>query len=209
MYMTRMELDRSRRATIAALASPNKLHGAIESGFSGDRQRRLWRIDELDGRCYLLVVSEDAPDLSCAAAQFAPAPDCWQTREYDAFLQRITVGSRWHFRLSANPTISYPREGEKRGKVCAHVTAEQQKAWLMQRAGKCGFRLKEEDYEVVKRGVLNFYKGADRKRVTLGVCEYEGWLEIADADLMRETLTKGIGRGKAYGLGLLTIARRM
>ena len=30
MYMTRMELDRSRRATILALAFPNTLHGAIE-----------------------------------------------------------------------------------------------------------------------------------------------------------------------------------
>ncbi|MBQ6121254.1 MAG: type I-E CRISPR-associated protein Cas6/Cse3/CasE [Clostridia bacterium] len=208
MYMTRMELDRSRRATILALASPNKLHGAIESSFSGERQRRLWRIDELNGKCYLLVVSEAKPDFSAAAAQFAPTPDCWETREYGTFLQRITVGSHWHFRLSANPTISHSREGEKRGKVYAHVTAEQQKNWLMQRAAKSGFRLKE-DYEVVKRDTLTFYKGADRKRVTLGVCEYEGWLEVTDADLMRAALTNGIGRGKAYGLGLLTIAQRI
>ena len=55
--------------------------------------------------------------------------------------------------------------------------------------------------------MTTFSKGPDRRRVTLGCCEYEGVLEVTDADLFRAALTEGIGRGKAYGLGLLTVMR--
>ena len=36
---------------------------------------------------------------------------------------------------------------------------------------------------------------------------YEGLLTVTDAAKFREALTSGIGRGKAYGLGLLTVVR--
>ena len=35
---------------------------------------------------------------------------------------------------------------------------------------------------------------------------YEGSLTVTDADLFRKALTEGIGREKAFGMGLLTIA---
>lgn len=211
MYMTRMELDLTRRETLLALAAPGKLHGAIESGFAGERRRRLWRVDELNGRSYVLIVSEDVPNLTAAAAQFGPADALWQTRNYDPFLRAIAPGSVWHFRLSANPTVSVPGQKGERGRVCAHVTAQQQKKWLLDRAQKHGFALREEDFEVVRRKVVTFNKGESRRRVTLGTCVFEGRLKVTDADLLRQALTQGIGRGKAYGLGLLTLAadRRM
>ena len=204
--MPRLELDRSRRETQMALASPNRLHGAIESGFPGERQRRLWRLDELQGRLFLLLVSDEAPDLSAVRAQFSPPGATWETRDYGAFLERIGNGSKWRFRLGANPTISAPRAEAQRGKILAHVTAAQQKQWLLDRAEKHGFRLTEESFEVVKRGFLSFAKGKERRKVTLGICTFEGSLEVTDADRFREALTRGVGRGKAYGLGLMTVA---
>ena len=36
---------------------------------------------------------------------------------------------------------------------------------------------------------------------------YEGMLTVTDAELFRQALTQGIGREKAYGMGLLTIMR--
>lgn len=41
MYLSRVELDLTRRSTMAALAAPQKLHGAVESAFAGERRRRL------------------------------------------------------------------------------------------------------------------------------------------------------------------------
>ncbi|MGX8705188.1 MAG: type I-E CRISPR-associated protein Cas6/Cse3/CasE [bacterium] len=207
MYMTRLELDPLKRATQKALAAPAMLHGAVEAGFSGLRRRRLWRVDELNGRCYLLIVSLDMPELASAAAQFAPEGATWETRSYDEFLSNITSGSRWRFRLAANPTVSHVEQNNTRGKVYAHVTVQQQKQWLMDRSEKHGFRLKEDDFDVTRRGVLSFAKGPRRQHVTLGYCVFDGTLEVADAVLLRQTLTDGLGRGKAYGLGMLTLAR--
>lgn len=45
-----------------------------------------------------------------------------------------------------------------------------------------------------------------RKPVTLVTVTFEGRLEITDPDALRRTLTHGIGRARAYGCGLLTLA---
>ena len=48
MYLSRTELDPARRSTMIALTSPQKFHGAVENSFSGERRRRLWRLDRLN-----------------------------------------------------------------------------------------------------------------------------------------------------------------
>ncbi len=35
---------------------------------------------------------------------------------------------------------------------------------------------------------------------------YEGMLRVENADLLKQALVDGVGRGKAYGMGLLTVA---
>ena len=70
MYLSRVELDPTRRSTMAALSAPQKLHGAVESAFAGERRRRLWRLDRLGERLYLLLLSEELPDLTGLCAQF-------------------------------------------------------------------------------------------------------------------------------------------
>ncbi|CAL9573801.1 MULTISPECIES: type I-E CRISPR-associated protein Cas6/Cse3/CasE [unclassified Streptomyces] len=44
------------------------------------------------------------------------------------------------------------------------------------------------------------------KPVTVVTATFEGRLEITDPDAMRRTLTQGVGRARAYGCGLLTLA---
>ena len=36
---------------------------------------------------------------------------------------------------------------------------------------------------------------------------YEGTLEVTDVERFKKALTEGIGRGKAYGMGMMTIVR--
>ena len=71
MYLSRVELDDSLRSTMQALVSPQKLHGAVESAFSGERRRALWRLDRLGGKLYLLIVSGEVPALASIAASLA------------------------------------------------------------------------------------------------------------------------------------------
>lgn len=105
MYLSRVELDPTRRSTMAALAAPQKLHGAVESAFGGERRRRMWRLDRLGEQLYLLLLSEDAPELSGVVEQFGTGAAA-ETRSYDPLLQRVEPGSCWQFRLTANPTKS-------------------------------------------------------------------------------------------------------
>ena len=117
MYLSRAELDPTRRSTMIALTSPQKFHGAVENSFSGERRRRLWRLDSLNGKLYLLLLSEELPDLTGLCAQFGTgaAPE---TRRYEPLLERVTPGSCWQFRLTANPTLHPERPGGPAGAGC-------------------------------------------------------------------------------------------
>ena len=56
---------------------------------------------------------------------------------------------------------------------------------------------------------LRFAKSGDRRHpVTLLAVTYEGVLEVTDPQAFCQMLTNGLGRGKAYGLGLMTILQR-
>lgn len=207
MILSRMELDPTKRETRLALAAPSRFHGAIESAFPGERRRRLWRLDVLHGTPYLLILSEDCPDLTGAVTQFGipERQPLWESRDYSPLLSRAVAGSHWRFRLTANPTVSKSRAGE-RGKVLAHITPHFQKQWLMKQSGKRGFSLCEDEFEVVSSQWLHFDKKG-RNAVTLLSVTFEGVLTVTDEVLFRKTLTEGIGRGKAYGMGLLTLMR--
>ena len=207
MYLSRVELDPTRRSTMTALAAPQKFHGAVESAFSGERRRRLWRLDRLGEKLYLLLLSEEMPDLSGVVEQFgtgaAPA-----SRNYDPLLARITPGSRWQFRLAANPTKSC-KDAQKpaaRGTVTAHCTTQYQKQWLLDRTAKHGFALTEDSFTVTRVQWQHFAKHGSRP-VSLLAVTYEGVLQVTDPEAFRNLLCQGMGRGKAYGRGLLTVMR--
>ncbi|MBU5453518.1 type I-E CRISPR-associated protein Cas6/Cse3/CasE [Pseudoflavonifractor sp. MSJ-30] len=202
-----MRLDINNRRTLSALASPAKFHGAVESAFSGQRQRNLWRIDSRGAQNYLLILSGEKPDITQAVQQFAPPGETWQTKDYTQLLNRISQGSRWQFRLCANPTYSVPAGPGQRGRVCAHSTPEHQAAWLERQSERHGFVLKKDEFAVMKSVWYRFRKGNTGKNVTFLAVTYEGYLEVRDPELFCRMLCSGIGHGKAYGAGLMTLVR--
>lgn len=206
MYLSKIRLDAANRNTLRALSAPTKFHGALESSFPGERQRRLWRLDRLNGELYLLLLSETIPELSGFCVQFCRASEDAQTKDYETLLSRIQNGTTWRFRLTANPVKSLKRSNE-RGKVTAHITSTHQKEWLLAHCQQHGFRLEKDAFDVIQSRWYQFYK-PDQKRVSLLAVTYEGVLEVTDVERFRDALCNGIGRGKAYGMGLLTVMRR-
>lgn len=207
MYLTRMKLDISKRKTMLALSTPSVFHGAVESSFTGERGRNLWRIDQLGGNYYLLILSENEPDLTEAQNQFGSDEVKWESKDYTALTDRVKEGTVWQFRLVANPTYSVTREGQKRGSVRAHTTPEHQMEWLIKESQKHGFQLLENSYSVASSQWYHFSKGLKGKRISMLAVSYEGILEVKDAAEFRETLLSGIGREKAYGMGLMTLVQ--
>ena len=191
---------------MAALAAPQKLHGAVESAFAGERRRRLWRLDRLGERLYLLLLSEDAPELSGVVEQFGTGAAA-ETRSYDRFaaggagqLLAVPADCKPHQKLQRHPK---PRSAGNRGRTLHNTVPEAVAVGARRKARLC---LREEGFTVTRVQWQHFAKHGTRP-VTLLAVTYEGVLQVTDAEQFRALLCQGMGRGKAYGLGLMTVMR--
>lgn len=80
----------------------------------------------------------------------------------------------------------------------------EQEEWLWAQAAKHGFAVSEGSFAVTRKQTYHFKKNGTRP-VTLLAVTYEGILQVTDPEAFKALLCEGIGRGKAYGLGLMTI----
>jgi CRISPR system Cascade subunit CasE len=205
MYLSRIEINKQRTETKRALLNLQIMHASVKACFPESKGRILWRADTLGHNLYILIVSQIKPDFTAFVRQYG-WPESEQTgesRDYKQLLDRIDTDSKWRFRLTANPVYA------SNGKRCAHIAVDEQRKWLSDRAERNGFSLQEYSFDVVSRDTVKFSKGDkdDRHKVTLSRATFEGDLTISDIDLFKSALTDGIGRAKAYGCGLLTVAK--
>lgn len=219
MFLTRFRMNPQRRGSVRLIASPQRMHATVLSAFPPDRAespqgRVLWRLDTPSRHEWnLFVVSPARPSMEqlqdeCGWSQ----EQSWQIADYGPFLEALAAGQRWAFRLTANPVRAVAGERDTRGKVVPHVTAEQQRGWLLERADRHGFSLEGDLAEQVlvtrrERDSFERGRGERRQRATVSRAQFDGLLEVTDPELLRTSLTQGIGRAKAYGCGLLTLAR--
>lgn len=206
MILTRIKLDPARRKTMMALNNPNIFHGAIESSRPGERTRILWRLDSLNSQLYLLLLSENPLSTELIEKEFGYPDEKAQEKSYDRFLENIKKGSKWNFRLTANPVFAQKSEKQgERGKVIPYASVLKRTEWLEKKALSNGFSINPEEVRIVHSDWIRFRKEGTSSPVTIKSATYEGVLTVTDPDLFRKALVDGIGRGKAYGLGLLTV----
>lgn len=207
MYISRVALDSNDRKKLKDLTHLGAYHNWVESSFPEElranvRSRKLWRIDTLKGEKYLLLISEAEPDKKCLEKYGVSGTA--QTKPYDKFLESINEERVYRFRVTLNPVKSISQGIGKRGRVVPEITAEQQMAFLESRAGKLGFELIPDEYQIVERSWEPFTKQG-QKMIRLNKVTYEGMLKVTQKDVFYRTLTEGIGKKKAYGFGLMTI----
>ena len=224
MFLTKIDLAPERRLARKYLGSPQAMHAVVmgaTGGNIGDGPGRvLWRVDR-GTTTALYILSPLEPDCSQLVAEVGAAGTQARTLDYSPFLASLDAGQLWAFRLTANPSYSASRGPGVRGQRYGHVTVEQQRQWLVERAPRHGFELMPVDHVddegsdgavmVVhrERPVFNRRRseGEGRDRVTINRTVYEGVLRITDPESLRRALIAGIGRSKAYGCGLMTLAR--
>jgi CRISPR system Cascade subunit CasE len=183
-------------------------HGAIESSFKENRERNLWRIDNLNGQLYLLILSKTMPDVALISTNLGQDVISGETKDYSKFLSNIKKGDKLRFRITANPTVCVGSENKgERGKVTACGTVEFQKKWLIEKSAKNGFALADNSFDVVQVKWQKFHKRNNKNVVSLLAVSYEGVLEVTDTEMFNSALVNGIGRAKAYGMGLMTVMR--
>lgn len=234
--MTRRETRRMLASPYrihAALSGSFSGHDSSENG-EGRLLWRVDR--ETDGSTNLFIVSPQIPSLAGLNEQIGwPDLDRqWQTRSYDGFLSQIDVGQVYGFRLCANPVVSRTSIKNSHGnsKRVAHLTPLQQMAWLVgeavyQEAGveASDYIMKESETRAARNGFevehgsdgslqlaiseiskRVFRQGIMGRTITLATARYDGILKVTDSEKMRHALTRGIGHGKGFGCGLLTLA---
>lgn len=220
-YFSRFMINPQRRGAWKLLRSPQAMHAAVMATLPPDtdysESRILWRLDESKHAPTLYMLSPEKPDFSALVEQAG-----WQTRpgesaHYGRLLAKLENGQEWAFRLAANPVKRHTNKQTGKREVFPHVTAEQQQAWIRERAPQWGFEVipavEGQDVEecpmVSSRQDLAFARrNAEGKvgKVTHRKAQFDGALRITDVELFRKSLLSGMGRGKAYGMGLLTLA---
>ncbi|RLU82582.1 type I-E CRISPR-associated protein Cas6/Cse3/CasE [Streptomyces griseocarneus] len=226
-HLTRCRLNPARARALTD--NPQRLHAAVAAAFppsppgTKPDHRVLWRLDETrtpHRRATLLIVSPTRPDLTHVIEQAgwpglatSDSPG-WDTRPYTRLLDALRPGQRLYFRLTANPTHSTFRRGQ-RGHRTPHTTPAHQLRWLLDRARDAGFTIpahpQHPDHQVTIVGTqrLDFARRPGDRRgahVRIRAVTYEGHLEVTDPAALARTLTHGLGRSKSYGCGLLTLA---
>lgn len=219
-YLTRFQINPHRRGAARLLASPQRLHAAVLASFPPDLiakatgRRVLWRLDapsNVERNLFVVGPGRMSPEVLREQAGWSEQKT-WDTADYEPFLQRLRIGQRWTFRLTANPTEARATTHGERGRVRAHVTADQQQTWLLSRSARYGFTIVSDGgaplLRVTRRERDSFDKGRDtvKRRVTVSRAQFDGVLEVTDDELLRSALLTGIGRAKAYGCGLMTLA---
>lgn len=219
-FLTRLYLNPQRAESKRALGNVNRLHGQVMNAMGPEYTGRhpLWRVDHDRRKNTLYLVSSQAPDMSAFQEGYGWDSSPATIVDYTPRLDSVSVDQVWSFRLTANPVhpVTYPDEMitrtsrgvqrvQPRVRRIPHETRKHQREWLAHRGDVQGFSILDEP-TVTPLLWQRFSKGHGQSVVTVASVTFEGRLTVTDADKFRDALTSGVGRAKAYGCGLLTVA---
>lgn len=222
MYLSRLILNGRSRDVQRDLARPYDLHRTLLSAFptgevhtertGADAIGLLYRLDEdtRTGSLHLLVQSQQVPqwDRLQTTDYLLRVADNPATREV---MLQLRAGQQLAFRLRANPTMRLPtpKGSGVKGKRVGIYEEEKQLAWLARKGVQHGFRLLQA--QIRDDGKL---KQAQAVRAKNGIhdlellsVQFDGFLQVTDPDALVHAIAAGIGSGKAFGFGLLSLAR--
>ncbi len=203
MHLTRLTLDPRSAQARRDLGDAYEMHRTLARAFAADAQsppaRFLWRLEAgSNAWATPVVLVQAAAEADWSALQALPN---YLQRPVEskrlALEEWVEGGGRYRFRLQANPTVT--RQGKRYGLV----GEDEQLAWLNRQGGRHGFSI--EAALVTASDVLSSRKGEGLISVQR-VC-FEGRLQVQNLEAFSRALVAGIGPAKAFGCGLLSVAR--
>ncbi|TXS52765.1 type I-E CRISPR-associated protein Cas6/Cse3/CasE [Streptomyces sp. t39] len=133
-----------------------------------------------------------------------------ETRSLDTLLSHLQKGMVVNYRCVANP-VRKPRATTRQADSLPPIVALSGNAaieWWERQSNASGLEplnINAHPLAMV-RGRRGSEGAAAEQRIQHARTQFDGTARILDAEMLREKLAKGIGRGKAYGCGLLSIA---
>ncbi len=194
MFLSRMSLDMSHEETQYLIRSPHIQHEMVYSAFPPDSGQVLWRVDSLDGRLWIVILSRIRPDLNefHHIYGFQGVFPSWDILDYDSILEDLDLKKPLFFELCACPfaSVNSPRDYLQDLSFL--------RAYIVDQGKHSGF-------EIEKISSLTSCWKMFENKYTL-FAWWKGKLIITDLDLFSESTKGGIGYNFHLGAGLLTVS---
>ncbi|MGW4646975.1 type I-E CRISPR-associated protein Cas6/Cse3/CasE [Kitasatospora sp. NPDC004289] len=210
LWLTRIVPDQRSRDARRDHTNAVDLHHRLMSLFDDDipatEPRRhlgvLFRTETTDTGVHILLQSAREPDLDRLPAGYGIAA----TKSLTPLLDAMRPGLSVSYRIAANPIRKPGRTTRELYKLSAIVPLHGAAAdeWWTRQAEASGLAL-----TALRSTPMDAAQGtrrSDQNRIKHARVLFEGTATITDTDALRTRLTEGIGKGKAYGCGLLSLA---
>jgi len=156
------------------------LHAAIQAATENADRRALWRKDGHH-------ITIDTP--------LDPTPAGWRITNRHSTppiaASSVVLVDAW-----LNPVVTRLR---KRHAIPQH----EQPAWATRQLERVGLQPLTEVHAIAARKVTGHRDGSGQ--LTLHATRFQATATVTDPEALREALRVGVGHGKAFGLGLLTL----
>jgi len=207
------------RLVFADVPPPYELHQRLWRAFDADERPFLHRADRAAHSARQLVVLVQ----STTKADWSRVGDKLESAENKEVDIRLAEGEVFRFFLRANPTIARKGRNEPkfagiegdafrtaRGRRVAIWSEEDRLAWLCRKGETHGFSLLGPSREapavrISNARVTSWTRKGNAARHD-GV-DFEGLMRVEDPAKLGEAIRGGIGSAKAFGFGLLSLAR--
>ncbi|MEU1086919.1 type I-E CRISPR-associated protein Cas6/Cse3/CasE [Streptomyces sp. NPDC005892] len=212
LWLTRLVPDTRSREARRDLGDPVGMHRRIMGLFPSDagpdpraRFGVLFRAEDTPTGPHLLMQSTHEPDPS-------RLPDGYGTalaRPLDALIDAIRPGLTVRYRCAASPVRKPGTTTRALYNLppVVPLTGTAADEWWLRQADQSGLKPLthlSQPLDAV-RGERRPAGGAPQ-RIRHARTQFDGTAAIIDTDLLRAAILSGIGRGKSYGCGLLSIA---
>ena len=194
------------------------IHGSISRN-PYEIHRAIWRLFPEDAdaeRDYLFRVEQSGQQQAEVLLQSCREPNERNVPGIKLLAKRgypldLKVGQRLRFLLIANPVKTINDEngrlnakGEVKKCRVPLINEEEWRVWLERKLGGCA---ELETLIAEKRLPLNFRKAKEKRVGKIQPVSFQGVLAVQDPSAVRDLVATGIGPAKAFGCGMLSLAR--
>ena len=201
MYLSRLVFDHRQREVRKDVADMNLLHKRVMKAFpevEGDSPREqlgvLFRIDNNNGELVVLVQSKMEPDWSTLDGGLLRS----EYKDIGPIYNKVVKeGAVFSFFLRGNPSVKKRFSEDENPKRIGLYKEEEQRDWLAKRRG---------GFEILSLTLIPEGMAATNERgLKFFSVMFQGVLRVTDSEAFRRTLECGIGSGKAFGFGMMSL----
>ncbi|MFC1443134.1 type I-E CRISPR-associated protein Cas6/Cse3/CasE [Streptacidiphilus sp. N1-10] len=209
-HLARLRLNGRSSAVHHDLGDAGRLHRRVQSMFPDTTNRTvthtLYRLERDPAGPVLLVQSTIPLNSKALPNRYTEAVE---HRDLAPLFTWITTGLTLRYRIDANP-IHAPRAPNTRQRgTRVPLLGEEAIAWWERKAAAAGLHAQlilDTPQQPLRANRGTTPDGKPARPACVSIIRFEGIATVTDPDALRTAITTGIGQGRAFGAGLLSIA---